>query len=134
MTHTKTNKIPIWINLLNIIVVAILVFQMYACFINPSMAYGAFENIESNRQAILTLAGRNLVMVIITLLALKSQNSKFLLLIFIVNFTRELYDMLLVGYLNSFSLNGIGMMLTFLIFLIPYVLAIKKLKQLNHQE
>ena len=73
-------------------------------------------------------------MVIITLLALKSQNSKFLLLIFIVNFTRELYDMLLVGYLNSFSLNGIGMMLTFLIFLIPYVLAIKKLKQLNHQE
>lgn len=103
---------------------------MYACYFNPSLAYGTFENIDANQQAILTLAGRNFVMIVVTLLALKSQNAMFLTFTFIMNFAREFYDMLLVGYLNHFSMQGIGMMATFLIFLIPYVFALKKLKLL----
>jgi hypothetical protein len=47
-----------------------------------------------------------------------------------MNFAREFYDMLLVGYLGHFSLEGIGMMSTFLIFLIPYYFALKKLRVL----
>jgi uncharacterized membrane protein len=47
-----------------------------------------------------------------------------------MNFVREFYDMLLVGYLDHFSMKGIGMMATFLVFLIPYVFALKKLRQL----
>lgn len=120
-----------WINIISIIVIAILVFQMYACYFNPSLAYGTFENIDANQQAILTLAGRNFVMIVVTLLALKSQNAMFLTFTFIMNFAREFYDMLLVGYLNHFSMQGIGMMATFLIFLIPYVFALKKLKLLT---
>jgi uncharacterized membrane protein len=108
----------------------ILVFQMYAFFFNPSLAYGAFENIDANRQAILTLAGRNFVMIVVTLLALKSQNAMFLAFTFLMNFAREFYDMILVGYLDHFSMKGIGMMATFLVFLIPYVFALKKLRQL----
>jgi uncharacterized membrane protein len=129
-SNFRRDKIPMWINIISIIVIAILVFQMYACFFNPSLAYGAFENIDANRQAILTLAGRNFVMIIVTLLALKSQNAMFLAFIFLMNFAREFYDMLLVGYLDHFSLKGIGMMATFLVFLIPYVFALKKLRQL----
>jgi len=126
----KQDKIPMWINILSIIVIAILVFQMYACYFKPSLAYGQFENIDANRQAILTLAGRNFVMIIVTLLALKSQNAMFLAFTYLMNFVREFYDMLLVGYLDHFSLKGIGMMATFLVFLIPYVIALKKLRQI----
>ena len=129
-SNFRRDKIPMWINIISIIVIAILVFQMYACYFNPSLAYGTFENIDVNRQAILTLAGRNLVMIIVTLLALKSQNAMFLAFTFLMNFVREFYDMLLVGYLDHFSLKGIGMMATFLVFLIPYVFALKKLRQL----
>ena len=129
-SNFRRDKIPMWINIISIIVIAILVFQMYACYFNPSLAYGAFENIDANRQAILTLAGRNFVMIIVTLLALKSQNAMFLAFTFLMNFAREFYDMLLVGYLDHFSLKGIGMMATFLIFLIPYIFALKKLRKL----
>ncbi|TAH19536.1 MAG: hypothetical protein EAZ08_08595 [Cytophagales bacterium] len=123
-----------WVNLITIIVIAILAFQMYACYFNPSLAYGTFENIDANRQAILTLAGRNFVMIVVTLLALKSQNAMFIAFTFLMNFAREFYDMLLVGYLDHFSLKGIGMMATFLVFLIPYIFALKKLKQLASKE
>ena len=129
-TNYRRDKIPMWINILSIIVIMILAFQMYACFFNPSLAYGTFENIDANRQAILTLAGRNFVMIIVTFLAIKSQNAMFLAFTFLMNFVREFYDMLLVGYLDNFSLKGIGMMATFLVFLIPYVISLKKLRQL----
>jgi uncharacterized membrane protein len=129
-SNYRRDKIPMWINILSIIVIAILIFQMYACYFNPSLAYGTFENIDANRQAILTLAGRNFVMIVVTLLALKSQNAMFLAFTFLMNFAREFYDMLLVGYLDHFSMKGIGMMATFLVFLIPYVFALKKLRQL----
>lgn len=126
----RRDKIPMWINIILVVVIIILIFQMYACYFNPSLAYGTFENIDANRQAILALAGRNFVMVVLTLLTLKSQNAMFFVFTFLMNIARELYDMLLVGYLDNFSLKGIGMMATFLVFLIPYTIALKKLHQL----
>ena len=119
-----------WINIISVVVIGILLFQMFACFFNPSLAYGTFENTVTNQQAILTLAGRNFVMIVVTFLALKSQNAMFLAFTFLMNFTREFYDMFLVGYLDHFSMKGIVMMATFLVFLIPYVFALKKLRQL----
>ena len=133
-SNYRRDKIPMWINVLTVVVIGILLFQMYSCFFNPSLAYGAFENIDANRQAILTLAGRNFVMIVVTFLALKSQNAMFLAFTFLMNFAREFYDMLLVGYLDHFSFKGIGMMATFLVFLIPYVIALKKLRQLASQK
>jgi hypothetical protein len=69
-------------------------------------------------------------MIVVTFLALKSQNAMFLAFTFLMNFTREFYDMFLVGYLDHFSMKGIVMMATFLVFLIPSVFALKKLRQL----
>lgn len=129
-SNFRRDKIPMWINVLSAIVIAILSFQMYACYFNPSLAYGTFENIEANRQAILTLAGRNFVMIVVTFLAIKSQNAMFLAFTFLINFAREFYDMILVGYLDHFSFKSIGMMATFLVFLIPYIFALKKLRLL----
>lgn len=126
----RRDKIPMWINILTIVVIGILLFQMISAFINPSWAYGTFENTDANRQAILTLAGRNFVMIVVTLFALRSQNAMFLAFTFLMNFAREFYDMILAGYLNHFSLKGFGMMATFLVFLIPYIIALKKLRQL----
>lgn len=133
-SNFRKDKIPLWINGITIVVICILLFQMISAFINPSWAYGTFENIDVNRQAILTLAGRNFVMIVVTLLALKSQNAMFLAFTFLMSFARELYDMILVGYLDHFSLKGIGMMATFLVFLIPYVIALKKLRHLAAKE
>lgn len=130
----RRDKIPMWINLLTGIVIAILIFQTYACFFNPSLAYGTFENIDVNRQTILNLAGRNIAMIVVTFMALKSQNAMFLAFTFLMNFVREFYDMILVGYLDHFSMKGIGMMATFLVFLIPYGIALKKLLQLASQK
>lgn len=132
--NCSSSKIPLWINLINIVVIGILLFQIYACYFDPSLVYGRFENIEANRQAILTLAGRNFVMIVISFIALKSQKSMFIAFTFLMNFAREFYDMLLVGYLNHFTLKGIGMMATFLVFLIPYLFALKKLRKLSTKQ
>jgi hypothetical protein len=129
-SNFRRDKIPAWINIISVVVIGILLFQMISAFVNPTWAYGTFENSDANRQAILTLAGRNFVMIVVTFLALKSQNAMFLAFTFLMNFTREFYDMFLVGYLDHFSMKGIVMMATFLVFLIPSVFALKKLRQL----
>lgn len=120
-------RIPGWITFINLVVLVILVFQVYAGMVNPSMAYGSFQNIEPNRQAILTLAGRNLVMIIVTIAAMLSKKPQLLQGIFLMNICRELYDMLLVGYLQQFSAQAWMWMSSFLIFLIPYYVAYRKL-------
>ena len=132
MTNVNFRKDPIpkWINIVNIVVIGILCFQIYSALFNPSLAYGTYENVEANKQVLLTLVGRNFVMIIVTFLALRSQNAMFLAFTFLMNIARESFDMALVGYLNHFSLKGIGQMMSFLIFLIPYFFALKKLRQL----
>lgn len=130
MTSFEKNtqaSIPGWITFINLVVLVILVFQVYAGMVNPSMAYGSFQNIEPNRQAILTLAGRNLVMIIVTIAAMLSKKPQLLQGIFLMNICRELYDMLLVGYLQQFSPQAWMWMSSFLLFLIPYYLAYRKL-------
>jgi|GEM_PF-4442711 len=35
-------KIPVWINILQVIILAILSFQTYACYFNPKLIYPEF--------------------------------------------------------------------------------------------
>jgi hypothetical protein len=71
----RKDKIPMWINGISILVLFILLFQAISAFVNPSWAYGAFDNsANANRQVLFTLAGRNIVMFVITLAALVSHN------------------------------------------------------------
>lgn len=127
----RRDKIPMWINILSGVVILILLFQMISALFNPSWAYGAFDgSTESNRQVILTLAGRNLTMILVTVSALRSQNAMFLAFTFLMGIVREFYDMALVLYMGGFTAGSLLQASSFLIFLIPYVLALKKLRAL----
>ena len=44
----RRDKIPMWINILTVVVICILIFQMISAFVNPTWAYGTFENIDAN--------------------------------------------------------------------------------------
>lgn len=129
----RSNKIPIWINALNILVVMILSFQLISIFINPSWAYGSFDSsLDVNHQVILFLGGRNLVMIVVIVLALLSQNAMFLFFTYLMNIVREVYDTFVFAYFNGVtSVKSIINILVFiLVFIIPYYIALKKLRKL----
>lgn len=129
----RRDAIPWWIYAINGCVIAILIFQMISCFYNPSWAYGAYDNRPENHQVIWALAGRNLVMIVVTAMAMASQNAMFLAYTYLMNIVRELYDMFLMGALNDFNASGLMTMASFLIFLIPYYFALKNLRKIAAQ-
>jgi hypothetical protein len=71
-------------------------------------------------------------MIIITIAAIFSKNAVLLRGVFVMNFCRELFDMVLVGYLSHFSPESFIWMSSFLLFLIPYLFAYRKLSQIKH--
>lgn len=77
----KRDKIPIQINILTGIVLLILLFKTYSAFVNPALAYGTVEDtVEATKKVLWELAGRNIAMLVVTKLALRSQNAIFQLL------------------------------------------------------
>lgn len=133
----RRDKIPFWINGISILVACILLFQSISAYLNPSWAYGLFDNsTPANQQVMMTLGGRNVVMLLLTLMALRSQNAMFLAFTFFMSLFRELQDMLIVPYFAGFtSVAGMSTFVTFLIvFVIPYVLAIRKLREIARAE
>jgi len=97
------------------------------------MAFGAYslDNV-ANKEAMSKLAGRNLVMFLLTLMALKSQNPLFLGFTFLMHFFRALQDMFIVPYYHGFTTpKGMTVFCVFLfVFVIPELLALLKLKKL----
>lgn len=123
-------KIPVWINVLQVVILAILSFQTYSCYINPELAYpGAVTN-EASRQVLFVLGGRNAVMVVISLVALIRQNPRFYSFAFLMHSLRELQDMFIV------PLTG-GPFFVFFIFLfaftIPEITAYFKLNKMANE-
>ena len=49
-------KIPLWINILQIVVLAILSFQTYVCYFNPSLIYPGITADSAARPIIYVLA------------------------------------------------------------------------------
>lgn len=128
----RRDRIPWWINALSGVVLLILLFQAVSALVDPSWAYGAFDNSsDANEQVILTLAGRNIVMVVVILGAMASQNAMYLAFTFVMNLVRELFDMGLVAYATKLqSFGDVAQSLSFLLFLVPYFFALKKLGRL----
>ena len=123
-------KIPIWINILQVVILGILTFQTYACYINPEMFYpGAVTNAAS-RQVLYVLGGRNALMAIISLIALIRQNPRFYSFAFLMHSLREAQDMF-IAPLTS------GQYFVFFIFLfvftIPEILAYLKLNKMANE-
>lgn len=123
----RKDDIPLWINILSGIVIIILIFKTYSCFFNPSLAYNAINGMEiANQKVLWELAGRNICMIVVGLMAIKSQNAMFLAFTFIISIVREGFDMFAQFHFEGFQLQAF----TFLIFLIPYFIALNKLREL----
>ncbi|MCX6058541.1 MAG: hypothetical protein NTW69_10370 [Chloroflexi bacterium] len=123
-------KIPIWINILQVLILAILTFQTYACYFNPSLLYAGFTVDAVTVKMIYVLAGRNAVMMIISLLALIRQDARFYSFAFLMHSLRELQDMFIVPLTGG----GLAIFFVFLIvFVIPEITAYFKLNKIANE-
>lgn len=127
-------KIPIWINILQVVILAILSFQTYACYFNPSLLYPGFTVDEVTAKTIYVLAGRNAVMMVISIIALVRQNPRFYSFAFIMHSLRELQDMFIVPLTGDSGGVAIGTFFVFLIiFVIPEITAYFKLNKMANE-
>lgn len=123
-------KIPIWINILQVVILAILSFQTYACYFNPELAYpGAVTN-HASAQVLYVLGGRNAVMTVISLLVLIRQNPRFYSFAFLMHSLRELQDMFIVPLTTSqFTVFFVFLF----VFVIPEITAYFKLNKMANE-
>ena len=129
----RRDPIPVWINFLSGLVALILLFQSVSAYLAPSWAYAGFDaGPSANRHVMATLGGRNVVMLLLTLAALRSQNAMFLTYSFLMHLIRELQDMFIAPYFAGFTTpKGIGTFTVFVcVFVVPYLLALRTLRTL----
>lgn len=123
-------KIPIWINILQIVILAILTFQAYSCYFNPQLLYPGITLDSNSAKMIYVLAGRNTVMVVISILALVKQNPRFYSFAFLMHSLRELQDM----FIAPLTSGQFFIFFVFLfVFVIPEILAYIKLNKLANE-
>jgi len=124
----KRVKLPLWINVLNGIVVLILFIKTYSALFSPALAYGSIDFSKTAESRVLwELAGRNIAMIALGLLAMFSQKPLLLAVCMFLGIFRESFDMILAIHFSSLSLNEILQALSFLLFILPYIVAIKVL-------
>ncbi|MCI0553715.1 MAG: hypothetical protein L0287_22435 [Anaerolineae bacterium] len=86
-------KIPLWINIFQVLIILILSFQALALYFNPELQYPGI-NIDgvADQLSIYELAGRTATMAIVSMVVLLSQNPKFFVIGFVMNFLREFQE------------------------------------------
>lgn len=132
-TDLRQEAIPIWINCLTVLIIFILAFQSYSAYLDTSLAFGGYSlDSIANKEVMSKLAGRNVVMLLLTLMALQSQNPVFLAFTFLMHLLRELQDMFIVPYYHGFATpKGMAVLCVFLfVFVILEFLVLLKLKKL----
>ncbi|HNI25231.1 MAG TPA: hypothetical protein PLJ29_02650 [Leptospiraceae bacterium] len=131
----KRDKIPVWINVLSGIVVLILSVKAYSALFNPAMVYGSIDFSKTAENRVLwELAGRNISMIALGLSALFFQNALLLSACMLMGIFRESFDMFLAIRFSSLSSAEILQALSFLIFILPYAAALKKLLMISRDE
>lgn len=119
--------IPRWINIFQIVILAILTFQTFACYFNPDLLYAGFIADDVTSKMVYTLAGRNAVMMVISIIALVRQDARLLSFAFLMHFLREFQDMF-IAPLNG---GGVAIFFVFLVvFVIPEFIAFLKLNRI----
>ena len=123
-----TTRIPIWINVLQAVIIAILAFQTYGSYFNPELLFNGVVSDPVTDSIINTLAGRNATMLVISIIAIVLQNPKFYSFAFILHFIRDIQDM----FMTLFADVPIYVFFVFLIvFVIPEALAVRKLRDMS---
>ena len=129
----RRDSIPMWITILSGLVALILLFQSASAYLAPDWAYPGFDlGSSANRHVMATLGGRNVVMLLLTIAALRSQNAMFLAYSFLMHLFRELQDMFIAPYFVGFTTpQGLGTFAAFVcVFVVPYLFAIRTLRTL----
>lgn len=127
-------KIPVWINGLQGVILAILAFQTYAGYLNPALLYPGFVLDSATAKIIYGLAGRNAVMLVISLIALARQNPRFYAFTFLMHGLREAQDMVIMPLTGGPGMPAVAIVLVFLvIFVIPEIFAYLKLNRMANQ-
>jgi len=87
-------KIPLWINILHVVLILILSSQAFSFYFKPELVYPGI-NIDSivNQLSIYELAGRTATMAIVSIVVLLSQNPRFFVVAFLMHFLRESQEM-----------------------------------------
>ena len=87
----KNSKIPIWINILQVLLTAIMLQQVYIYFFDHESLTSAGIEISGTPQLnlIYEFAGRTLVMAIISIFVLITQNPRYFLVVLLMNIFRE---------------------------------------------
>lgn len=120
-------KIPVWVNILQVVILAILTFQTYASYFNPDLLSPGLVVDSASAKIIYTLAGRNAVMMVISIIALVRQDARFYSFAFLMHSLRELQDM----FIAPLTGGGLAVFFVFLIvFLIPEIIAYFKLNKI----
>lgn len=123
-------KIPIWINILQIVILAILSFQTYSCYFNPKLIYPEFVLNAESANMIYVLAGRNAVMMVISIIALIRQNPRFYSFAFLMHSLREAQDM----FITPLTSGQYFIFFVFLfVFTIPEILSYLKLNKMANE-
>ena len=87
----KNSKIPIWINVLQVLLTVIMLQQAYIYFFDHESLISAGIDINGTSQLnlIYEFAGRTLVMAIISIFVLITQNPRYFLVVLLMNIFRE---------------------------------------------
>ena len=123
-------KNPVWINILQVVILGILTFQTYSCYFNPQLLYPGITVDENSAKMIYVLGGRNAVMMVISIIALVRQNPRFYSFAFLMHSLRDFQDM----FIAPLTGGGIVVFFVFLIvFVTPEILSYLKLNKMANE-
>lgn len=116
---------------LNLIILAILTWKSWAMMAQPDVVFGLAQHYElPHQRALWELTGRNLAMMVIGLWALVHPGRFTYGAVFLMGLIRESADMVFASGLMPGDLGTPHPeALSFLIFLIPYGIALRRLSQ-----
>jgi hypothetical protein len=121
-----SNPVPRWLYALNIVILAILTFKVWACLASPSSLFGADTWTPAATAGLRELAGRNLAMIAVSLAAFVRPRL-FFPAVLAMGFVRETVDMVLVPVNAGVSPATIGQAASFLLFLGAYAVGWRQL-------
>jgi hypothetical protein len=118
---------------LNLGVLGILLFKTAACLLHPEWLFGAppaaaaTDGALAYAKGVTELAGRNLAMVLVSVLALWRGSPAWYRAVFVMGLVRESMDAGLVVWFSG--LGGLGQAASLLLFLTAYTLALRALRE-----
>lgn len=119
---------PRWIDGLNIVILAILTFKTYSALWAPQMVYKALDPAARGGAVVLSeLAGRNIAMMLVSLLALVFRRPGLMAAVVLMGLARETFDAFLAWKFAPPGEPGALMALSFVPFLVAYVFALRVL-------